>query len=82
MSEHKSNINTLKDNYSVPLHFVDVHNGSTSGLRVFGIETISHDLDNGRKHQSLYNREAFWIFTLGSLAPKRLNEEIELQSIF
>lgn len=48
---------------------------------MFTIRAIAKDLDSGKRHQNLCTREAFWIFTLGSLAPKGLNEEIELHLV-
>lgn len=81
MNEHRSNISTGKDKYSVPRHFKEVHESSIDGLKVFGIEAISNGLDSGNKYQILCTRETFWIFTLGTLAPQGLNEESELHNV-
>lgn len=81
IGEHKCGIINLRDKYPVPRHFVEAHQGKPAGMRVFGIESIGGDLDSGRKHQRLCKHEAYWIFTLGSLAPGGLNEDPEIHKI-
>lgn len=81
ISEHKCDITNTRVKYTVPQHFQEVHHGDPVGMRVFGIEAIGGDLDRGRRHQRLCTREAFWIFTLGSLTPGWLNEEPEIHKI-
>lgn len=36
IGEHKSSISHQKEKYSVPCNFLDVHNSSIKGLRIFG----------------------------------------------
>lgn len=81
IGEHKCGIINLRDKYPVPRHFVEVHQGDPAGMKVFGIESIGRELDIGRRYQRLCKREAFWIFTLGSLAPGGLNEDPEVHKI-
>lgn len=91
-SEHKCSIininvydhhmkNRKRYNYSVPRHFKECHNGNPTGLQVFGIEAIKKDDDTGRRFQRLCKRESFWIFTLGSLAPVGMNEDLEVYGV-
>lgn len=78
IGEHKCGIINLRDKYPVPRHFLEAHQVNPAGMRVFGIESIGGELDSGRKHQRLCKREAYWIFTLGSLAPGGLNKDPEI----
>lgn len=88
-SEHKCNIinsnsydqsmkNKKGHNYSVPRHFKECHDGNPTGLKVFGTEAIKKDNDTGRRFQRLCRQASFWIFTLGSMAPVGMNEDLEV----
>lgn len=86
--EHKNNIlcigdpnRTQRNNYSVPRHFREHHNADPSGLKLFGIEAIKKNHDEGVRFQTLCRRETFWIFSLGSLAPGGLNEDLEVHGV-
>ena len=81
MNEHRSSILTKKDKGSIPKHFKEAHGSEVEGLKVFGIEAIQNGLDSGKKYQILCKREAYWIFTLGSMVPNGLNEEIVLHTV-
>lgn len=92
-SEHKCNIiNSNKEwdknkkykkkcNFSLPRHFKEYHNGHPARMQVFGIEEISNDPHNGRRFQRLCKRETFWIFTLCSLARKRMKKDLEVHGV-
>lgn len=51
--EYKSSIICKKEKYSVPWHFLQVHNERVEGLRVFGIEAMDKELDKGKRYQPL-----------------------------
>lgn len=78
---HRSIKNKKNHNYSVPRHFREHHNGNPTGLKVFGIETIKKDDDAGRRFKKLCRQESFWIFSLGSMVPDGLNEDLEIHGI-
>lgn len=87
-SEHKCSIinsntyhqskNKKCHSYSVPRHFRECHNSNPTGIKVFGIEAIKKDADNGRRFRRLCKQESFWIFTLGSLVPDGMNEDLHI----
>lgn len=79
--EHRRFIEQKKDKHSVPRHFCQAHNGSTQGLELFGIEAIPMSLPEGERFSRLCQRESFWIFTLNSMSPEGLNEELEVHSL-
>lgn len=68
-------------NYLVPRHFRERHNENPIGLKVFGIEAIKKDDDIGRRFQKLCRQESFWIFTLGSMVPDGMNEDLEIHGV-
>ena len=49
-----------------------------SSLRFIGIEAVPPPPRGGDHDLILKRREAFWIFTLNTLAPKGLNDELLL----
>lgn len=76
MGEHSSSITTEKENYSIPQRFKEAHNSTVNGLRVFGIEAITNDLDSGKKTQNtMYKRGLLDIHS------KILNEGIKLHNV-
>ena len=79
--EHRRFIEQKKDKHSVPRHFCKAHGGDTAGLELFGIEAISMTLPEGERFAILCKQETFWIFTLGSMSPGGLNEELEVNTI-
>lgn len=62
----------------MPRHFKHKHDGSTTGLELFGIESIPMSILEGAR---LCKRESYWIFTLQSMAPEGLNEELEIGTL-
>ena len=79
--EHRRFIEQKKDKHSVPRHFCQVHGGSTEGLELFGIEAIPMTLSEGERFSRLCMRETYWIFTLNSMSPDGLNEELEVGTL-
>ena len=77
MSEHKSSIRRNDREYPVAVHFNDFkHDIST--FRFIGIEQVKLPRRGGNHDVLLKQREAYWIYTLQTLHPKGLNDEIQL----
>lgn len=77
ISEHKSSIRRNDRDYPVAIHFNDNHHDVCS-LRFYGIEYVPPPPRGGDHDRLLKQREAFWIHTLQTLAPKGLNDEFNL----
>ena len=77
MSEHKSSIRRNDRDYPVAVHFNDAHH-DISSLRFCGIEQVNLPPRGGDHDKLLKQREAYWIHTLQTLAPKGLNDELLL----
>lgn len=78
---HRRFIETGCDKHSVPRHFLEFHHQSTAGLRVWIIEAIPKHLPEAERFSLLCERETFWIYTLDSLRPNGLNEELDINTI-
>ena len=77
ISEHKSSIRRNDREYPVAVHFNDAkHN--ISSFRFQGIEQIQMPPRGGDIDLLIKRREAYYIFTLQTLAPKGLNDEFAL----
>ena len=77
ISEHKSSIRRNDRDYPVAVHFNDMkHDIST--LRFVGMEWVPPPPRGGNHDLLLKRREAHWIFTCDTLAPKGLNDELLL----
>lgn len=63
---------------SVPWHYLEVHNQSTTCLQVWIIEAIPKNLSEAERFSRLCQHETFWIYTLDTLTPNSLNEELEI----
>lgn len=57
-------------------HFLKHHNGRYMDLQVFGLEKISLTIRGGDLTAALLHKESQWIYTLNSLDPTGLNEEL------
>lgn len=79
--EHRRFINGGLDNHSVPRHYLEYHDKSTDGLRVWVIEAMPRDLPPAERFWRLCHREMYWIFLLNVLAPGGLNEDFEISAI-
>lgn len=78
ISEHRSNIRNKDTKSPVAIHFTDKrHNVST--LKYQGIEQVKLSNRGGDINSALLKREAFWIYTLDTLAPRGLNEDFDLR---
>ena len=77
ISEHKSSIRRNDREYPVAIHFNDAKH-DISSFRFMGIEQIQMPPRGGDLDLLLKRREAYWIFTLQTLAPKGLNDEFAL----
>ncbi|CAJ0949979.1 unnamed protein product [Ranitomeya imitator] len=73
---HKSTIRCKKTWLPVPHHFV-IANHNVSQLRVHVIEQVKRPRRGGDHIRRLKEREAYWIYTLQTLAPKGLNRELD-----
>lgn len=79
--KHRRLVELGSDKHSVPRHFLKYHARSTRGLQVWVIESIPKDLSEAERFSRLCERETFWIYTLDTLAPNGLNEELEINTI-
>lgn len=78
IAEHRSNIRNHDTKSPVAVHFtMKKHN--VSSLKYVGIEQVKLPPRGGDINSLLLKREAFWIYTLGTLAPKGLNEDFDLR---
>lgn len=69
------------DKHSILSYFRDVCDKNPKGLKVFGVEAIVVDCDEGRRYQKLCQREPFWIHQLGSLSLEGLNESLNVHTL-
>lgn len=79
INEHKSNIRNHDIKSPVARHFNECgHDVCT--LRFQGIELVKPLKRGGDRERLLLQREAYWIFTLQTVQPNGLNEELTLTS--
>lgn len=64
------------DKHSVNRHFLKYYEKPSKGVWV--IKTIPGTLPPAERFKRLRQRETFWIYTLDTLVPGGLNEEIEV----
>lgn len=76
--EHRNLVEKGIDKHSVPRHFKEHHGQTSSGLRVWVIESIPPTLPTAERYKRLCERENYWIYTLDTLSPGGLNEGIEI----
>ncbi|CAI9555659.1 unnamed protein product [Staurois parvus] len=79
--EHRRLIEDGKDKHSVPRHFLEYHQKSTDGLQVWVLESIHNNLSESDRFKKLCSQETYWIFTLDTLSPGGLNEELDINTI-
>ncbi|XP_077336748.1 transducin beta-like protein 2 isoform X2 [Lithobates pipiens] len=79
--KHRRFVEVGCDEHSVPRHFLQHHGQSTMGLWVWVIEAIPRSLPEAERFSRLCEREMFWIYTLDTLVPNGLNEELEVNPI-
>lgn len=78
ISEHKTAIRTKNATYAMARHYMEANHGSPASLKFWGIEKISLPPRGGDIVNKLLCREAYWIYTLNTLEPNGLNEELNL----
>ncbi|CAJ0944899.1 unnamed protein product [Ranitomeya imitator] len=61
---------------TIPRHFFLHHNCDATLLKIRGIDTIETNIRGGKISQHLAQLESRWIWRLGTLHPKGLNEQI------
>lgn len=79
--EHRRFIEKGRDHHSVPKHFLTHHGRSTAGLSVWVIESIPAKYPAAERYKRLCQQETYWIYSLGTLAPGGLNEDIEVHTL-
>ena len=80
IGEHKTAIRTGNLEYAMARHYKQANHGSPASLRFWGIEKVSSSARGGDIIKKLLRREAYWIYTLNTLEPSGLNEELSLSS--
>lgn len=76
--EHIKNIRKGFPNHSLSRHFDDAHQRDPSGLIFYGIDSVQEHWRGGNRETLISRNENSWIYQLGSLAPKGLNLDIDL----
>lgn len=79
--EHRRAVQANNPLYSTARHFTTHHQQNISDLNVWVIESISDHFTPAKRFQSLFRQETFWIYTLNSMTPNGLNEEIEINTV-
>ncbi|KAL2095452.1 hypothetical protein ACEWY4_010171 [Coilia grayii] len=79
ITEHKSSIRRKCETSPVARHF-NIMGHDICSLRFQGLELVNQHRRGGDRERTLLQREAFWIFTLQTVHPSGLNEELELNS--
>ncbi len=77
-AEHRSSVRCKNLIYPVAAHFAEAAH-STSSLRYIGIEKVAHLRRGGDFNKLLLKREAFWIYSLNTLAPNGLKIDFDLR---
>ncbi len=78
IAEHKAAIRNHNMEYAIARHYVSANHGSCASLRFGAIERISPSQRGGDMIKKLLRREAYWIYTLNTVEPHGLNEELNL----
>ena len=78
ISEHRSNIRCGDERNPVAAHFKKFGH-SISSFRYWGIEKVERPFRGGDHGLLLLQREAYYIYTLNTMAPNGLNEEFDLK---
>lgn len=79
--EHRRAVQANNPLYSTARHFTTHHQQNIADLNVWVIESIPDQFTPAERFQRLCRQETFWIFTLNSLAPNGLNEDIEINTV-
>ncbi|XP_073516867.1 uncharacterized protein [Phyllobates terribilis] len=83
VQQHASNIHLAEQDLrkgrtisTVALHFLQFHSSSTNKLRVTGLQKMKPNPRNSDHTRDLLRTESRWIFTLDTVAPKGINEDL------
>lgn len=79
--EHRWSGEEGADKLSVPKYFLEFHQKSLPGLRVWVRESISKGQPRAERIWCLCARATYWIYTLDTMAPGGLNEDLEVHSV-
>lgn len=79
--EHRQAVQANNPLYSTARHFTIHHQQNISDLNVWIIESISDRFTPAERFQRLCRQVTFWIYTLNSMTPNGLNEEIEINTV-
>lgn len=80
IAEHKAAIRNGNMDYAIARHCREKNHGSVVSLKFLGIERISPSPRGGNIVKQLLQREAYWIYTLNTMEPRGLNENLDLSS--
>lgn len=75
--QDRSDVNSVNFN-QISAHCVQVHNRSTTTLRIQGIERVNISDWGGDHVRKLHSHETFWIFMLQTCQPKGMNKRLDL----
>ena len=78
IAEHKAAIRNNNMDYAIARHYAKAQHGSAATLKFWGIEKVSPLPRGGDMVNKLLKREAYWIFSLNTVEPNGLNEELSL----
>ena len=78
ISEHRNNIRNHDQKSPVAVHF-STFKHSVSTLSYVGIEHVQLPRRGGDINTLLLKRELHWIYSLNTLSPKGLNEEMDIR---
>ncbi|XP_073537706.1 uncharacterized protein [Phyllobates terribilis] len=83
VQQHASNIHLAEQDLrkgrtisTVALHFLQFHSSSTNKLRVTVLQKMKPNPRNSDHTRDLLRTESRWIFTLDTVAPKGINEDL------
>lgn len=79
--EHRRAVEVANPKYSVARHFETHHQKNTTDLNVWIVEAISEKFTPAERFQRLCKQETYWIYSLNTLTPHGLNEEIEVHTV-
>lgn len=89
VQEHLSSISLEQRDHNlgktltlVAQHFFQTHDSNTGGLKVFGLKKVWPSPRGGEDTQRLLQIESEWIYSLGSLTPQGLNEELRYTGVY
>lgn len=79
IGEHVSDINKSQDT-PIARHVVECHSGNAAFIKFQGIDGVKRSLAGGDVDRILLQKEAQWIFRLGTIKPNGLNNAISYVS--